>query len=383
MQKLAVIVQYRLLHYRLAMFERLRQACADRGIKLELVTGQATRRESVRADEGSLPWARKVINRVWEVGSRDWLWQPLPADLRHADLVVVMQESRLLSNYLLLLRRVLGGRTRVAYWGHGRNFQSDRPDGLRERWKRRLITQVDWWFAYTELSAALVQAAGFPAKRITCLNNAIDTNGFKADLAACSEHELAQLRQALGLSDSAPVGLFCGSLYPDKRLDLLVAAADLVHAKRPDFVLLVIGNGPSMPQMQEAASSRPWLKLLGVRTGREKALQFRLAGVMLNPGLVGLHIVDAFCAGLVMVTTRAARHSPEVAYLEDGVNGVSTADTPSAYAEAVLGLLNAPHRLAAMQANARADAERYSLNAMVCNFADGIALALMTPVARR
>ena len=45
MRNTVVIVQYRLLHYRLELFEQLRQACANRGICLELVVGQATRRE--------------------------------------------------------------------------------------------------------------------------------------------------------------------------------------------------------------------------------------------------------------------------------------------------------------------------------------------------
>lgn len=383
LEKTAIVVQYRLLHYRLELFEQLRRACHDRGIRLEVVVGQATRRERPRADEGELSWARKVVNRVWEIGDRDWVWQPLPADLRHAELVIVMQESRLLSNYALLLRRALGSDQRVAYWGHGRNFQSQTPSGLRERWKRFMLTRVDWWFAYTEKSAALVRAAGYQAERITCLNNAIDSGKFRADLANCTDLQLSVARAELGLALGDSVALFCGSLYSDKRLDLLVSAAELIHGTNPNFTLLVIGDGPLRPAMQEIAASRPWIKILGVRKGHEKAIFFRLADVVLNPGAVGLHIVDAFCAGLVLITTKAAKHGPEVAYLEDGVNGLYAGDTADSYAHAVLGLLADTERLNGMKRAALADASRYSLASMVHNFAVGIEKALAAKEASR
>jgi glycosyltransferase involved in cell wall biosynthesis len=101
-----------------------------------------------------------------------------------------------------------------------------------------------------------------------------------------------------------------------------------------------------------------------------------MGDVMLNPGLVGLHIVDAFCSGLVMMTTKTARHSPEVAYLNDGVNGMATDETPEAFSSAVLEVIGNPVRLAQMQQAALADSERYTLENMVSRFADGIETAV-------
>jgi glycosyltransferase involved in cell wall biosynthesis len=373
-----VVCQYRLLHYRVELFERLRVACARRGIEFTLVHGQASRREQAKRDEGSLDWAHPVRNRFLALGERDLVWQPMPADLRNADLVVVMQENRILSNYPLLLSR-LWSKRRLAYWGHGRNYQSHAPTGLRERWKNWLLTKVDWWFAYTDMTVQLLRDAGYPPDRITSLENAIDTDGFKRDLASWSQADVDDERNRLGIAADAPVALFCGSLYLDKRLELMVAAADWIRERRPDFSFIVIGNGPSMTFVQSAAATRPWLKVLGVRKGRDKALAFRLADVMFNPGLVGLHIVDAFCSGLVLATTRTARHSPEVAYLRDGENGLITGDNPAEYGQEVLGVINSPERLQAMRAAALRDSERYTLDNMVNRFADGIEAALRHP----
>jgi glycosyltransferase involved in cell wall biosynthesis len=373
--KKVAILQHRLLHYRVGLFEQLRQQCLIRGIDLHLVHGQPTRREMAKKDVGSIPWADVVTNKVVEVGDRDWLWQHFPAHLRDADLVVVMQESRLLSNYPLLLSR-LWSKRKVAYWGHGANFQSDAPMGLRERWKQLLLTKVDWWFAYTQMTVDIVAKAGYPPGQITCLNNAIDTDAFKRDLAAVTDADLAAARQALGIAPGATVGIFCGSLYPDKKLDFLVDACDQIHQQTRDFHCVVLGDGPSMPVLREAAATRPWLHLLGVTKGAQKAMYFRMGAFMLNPGLVGLHIVDAFCAGLVMVTTTGARHSPEVCYLRDGVNGVMTSDSAAEYAQRVLALINDPMGLSQLRAASLADADVYTLEKMVAHFADGIARCL-------
>jgi len=369
--KKVAILQHRLLHYRVGLFEQLRQQCLSRGIELHLVHGQPTRRELAKKDVGSVPWADVVTNKVREVGERDWLWQPFPLHLRDADLVVVMQESRLLSNYPLLLSR-LWSKRKVAYWGHGANFQSDAPAGLRERWKQLLLTKVDWWFAYTQMTVDILAKAGYPPEQMTCLNNAIDTGAFKRDLAAVTDADLVAARQELGVAPGAPVGIFCGSLYPDKKLGFLVEACDRIHRESPEFHCVVLGDGPSMPILREAAASRPWLHLLGVTKGAQKALYFRMGAFMLNPGLVGLHIVDAFCAGLVMVTTTGARHSPEVCYLRDGVNGVMTSDSATEYAQRVLALINDPVGLAQLRAASLADADVYTLEKMVAQFADGI-----------
>lgn len=373
--KKVVILQHRLLHYRTKLFEMLGKDCSERGIDLHLVHGQASRRESVKKDEGKLPWAHVVKNRFWEVGERDIIWQPFPPSLNDADLVVLMQESRILSNYPLLLSQLWSAR-KVAYWGHGKNFQSDEPSGLREKWKNFLICRVDWWFAYTQMTVDILLQSGYPKNRITCLDNAIDTDGFKADLASWSESDVIDEKVRLGILPTTPIGLFCGSLYPDKRLELLIESSDIIREHVPGFTLIVIGDGPSLLEMEKAAKSRPWIYLMGIRKGREKALYFRMGDVMLNPGLVGLHIVDAFCSGMVMVTTSSAKHSPEVAYLRNGENGVYAEDSPVKYSQAVIDIISNPDRLKKMKKTALEDSDKYTLQNMVNHFADGIEAVL-------
>jgi len=372
------IVQHRLLHYRTELFERLRSACAAEGIELMLVHGQATPIEAIRKDTGQLPWATEIRNRSCRFGGRDMLWQPLPKAVAGCELIVLMQESRLLSNYPWLFG-FRPRKTRVAFWGHGRNFQSEAPNGWRERWKRRNLRAVDWWFAYTQMTADIVVEAGFSAERVTVLNNAIDNSSFSADLASVSDAEVAALRDPITAGSSATVGLYCGSLYPDKRLDLLLQACEKIVARQPDFKLVVVGDGPSRALLEASASSRPWMHWVGVKRGRDKAAWFRAAQLYLSPGAVGLHVLDSFVAGVPMITTADALHGPEIAYLQDGVNGLITAGDADSYAQAVLALLQEPERLAAIRHNAETSATQFTLDQMVDRFCDGIVKCLRQP----
>lgn len=369
------ILQYRLFHYRMELFERLKNSLANKSIELHLSHGQASEAESVRKDEGCLEWTDKVRNRFWRIAGKELCWQPFPKSLKDSDLVILMQENRILSNYPFLIKHFFGS-GKLAFWGHGANLQSYAPSGLRERWKKFWLLQVDWWFAYTKHTVNILTDAGFPENKITCLNNAIDTNRFITDLESVSVERLDEIRYQLGISKDSKVGLFCGSLYAEKKLDLLVQAADLIYQQVPEFVLIVIGDGPSAPQLRKDLESRPWAHCVGVKKGLEKAEYFKLAKVNLNPGAVGLHVLDAFCSGLPMISTKSSLHGPEIVYLEDGVNGFLTSDEPDDYAHTVIKLLTDSQAWDNISKETELASKKYTLDNMVKNFTDGIVESL-------
>lgn len=375
------ILQHRLLHYRVEFFSLLKEWADQNGIDLHLVHGQAAASEKARKDEGYLPWADAVHNTYFSIGGRDLLWQPLPASLQDAHLFVIMQENRIFSNYPYLFG-MRARKSKLAYWGHGANFQSRAPDGIREVWKRRLMTRVDWWFAYTAMTVRLIEDAGFPAHRITCLNNAVDTRAFAAAVAATTESRKAEIRRELRISATAPVAIFCGSLYPDKRLQLLEQSARLVKRRLPEFHVVVIGDGPSAHSLEKATRDLPWFHMVGVKRGQDKADFYSLATVMLNPGLLGLHILDSFAIGLPLLSTVDAPHSPEVAYLENGINGELVNNDPVAYANSIIRICSDKVYWENLSIKALEASSKYTLEAMVRAFAGGIQACLKAPASR-
>jgi glycosyltransferase involved in cell wall biosynthesis len=263
----------------------------------------------------------------------------------------------------------------VAFWSHGRDRQADSAS-LGERFKRHTLHWADWWFAYTAESASYVAAQGYPKDRITVVENAIDTRALRDDLNAVSEAELQAVRDAFGWDGNEQVAVFCGSLYRNKRLDLLFDAADRVQREVPAFRLIVMGGGPLADEVAGFAHTRPWVRAVGPMFGHEKSVMLKLACMWLNPGALGLGILDAFCAGMPLLTTRQSTHGPEIEYLQHEVNGLLLDDAPEAYADGMLRLLRDGDLAARLREGAVASAQRYSIETMARNFSNGVRACL-------
>lgn len=364
------IVQRRLTHYRVPLFVAMREELAQRGIQLELLVGRGTPDEERKRDAAELPWATSIPTHYLAGGRL--CWQPVRHHLTGASLVIVTQENKLIQNHLLML---MPHRFKLAFWGHGANLQSDNPHGLKERFKRWTTNRVDWWFAYTQMSADLVMAAGFPGNRITVLNNAVDTAEMQRQRASVTPEETQVLREALGFC-AGPVGVFVGSLYADKRLDFLFAAAEAIRREVTDFHLLVVGEGAERDKVQAWCAANPWARWVGARFGRDKVAHILVAQVMLNPGALGLGVMDAFVCQAPMITTDCGNHGPEIAYLENGVNGLMTTDDLGAYVKASVRLLRDARALETLRVGCIASAQKYTVENMARRFADGAASAV-------
>lgn len=363
------IIQPVMKQYRLPFFIALAERLADHGIELRVVYGTPWEGERQRGDHAELPppMGQRVQSRM--LGGKV-LWLPVVRPWMAADLVVMEHANKNLLNVPLAMLWRLGIK-RVAYWGHGRDRQVD-PATLGERLKRRSLHWADWWFAYTDAAASYVAGQGFDPARITAVQNAIDTRALRAQLGAVAATQRTRRLAELGWPQASRIAVFCGSLYPNKRLDLLLEAAARVHERHPEFRLLLLGDGPLRASVESFARAHDWAHFAGARFGREKAELLSLAEMWLNPGLVGLGILDAFCARLPLLTTHVPIHSPEIEYLEPGRNGLMVQPEAPALAAAIEGLLDDPAALAALRAGAEVSSHRYSIEAMAENFAAGV-----------
>jgi glycosyltransferase involved in cell wall biosynthesis len=310
-----VIIEPRCELYRTALYQRLITLLASQGVKLDLIYGESNRHEMVRT--GHVPGAIEVHNRYLYFGKRFLVWQPVLQLLRGADLVILHQNSANLINYpVLMLRR--RGALRVALWGHGRCLQRGGRRLVRETFKAWYSKRVDHWFAYTELSRRIVEGLGYPADKITVVNNAIDSGPLIEAYDRTTSGDDLALRAHLGIPENARVGLYCGRLYSDKRVRFLMEAAAEVRDRYSRFHLIVIGEGQSEQEMTDYAhANADWVHFVGPKYGIERVPYFHVAACQLNPGMVGLGIVDSFAMLTPLITTDISIHSPEIAYLEN------------------------------------------------------------------
>lgn len=365
-----LVVQRILPHYRMGFFDLLKEKLHSESVDLRLVAGQerqGTVPASVSVDRD---WFTRVKNRYLAAGGTELCWQPVARMSVDFDLVILEQANRLLANHVIQAHRRLRGRP-VAFWGHGANFQQRGRFSVNEILKSRLLRQVDWWFAYTGLSANMLVERGFPSERITVVENAIDSGELQRAMEAVTEADIAGARTSMGLAPG-PVGLFCGGMYREKKLEFLVEACVAIRRENPDFQMLWIGHGPEQHLVEAACRAHDWMRYLGAVTGPRRAVYFALSDVILMPGAVGLVIVDSFSAARPLFTTRHDQHGPEIAYLENGHNGFMSRFDVGDYAAGVVEFLANPAMRAVIQAGCRGSAGRYSLENMAERFADGI-----------
>ena len=365
--------------YRLPFHEGVRARLSESGIQYDVIFGQPGEAEAAKADTQILPWAKQVINRRFKIGRFSAVWQPALKDIWSCDLAIIGQENRFLVNYVVQGLRGFCG-PKVALWGHGRNFQADPGVGFAERWKRLWATKADWWFAYTEATRKIVEGYGFPLERITVVHNTIDITEIRRLMREISASRLDVLRRRLDIQTNN-VGVYVGGLYDHKRIDFLIDSAKEVQRYAPDFVLIVVGSGVDRHRVEAAASRHSWIRYLGPLFGIEKVEILRLGRVFMMPGLVGLAIFDRAAAGLPIVTTAYPYHSPEIAYLEPGRNGLIIEDwqNPVAYARGVISVLQDDAFRAQLAQGAAEIAAVNTMERMVQCFCDGIFAALSAP----
>lgn len=373
--KKVLIIQALAKQYRVPFFEQLYLALREEEIQLKVAYGSPNSTELKKADNVHLnPEYGTKVKNWWLLNDR-FLYQSVLHKVASADLIIVEQASKHFINYILILLSALSLK-KVAFWGHGRNRQA-KAKSFSEWVKRALIDKVDWWFAYTKGTADYLAASGVDKSRITIIQNSIDTKSFRTELFKITHGDLIFARQKIGITESSRVALFCGGLYADKHLEFLILSAKLVKSKVANFELIIVGNGPERYVIEAAAVNESWLHYVGPKFGFEKAQYFKIADVFLMPGLVGLAILDAFVAGLPLITTDIPIHSPEIEYLHHGVNGMMTCHNYEAYASAVAELLTNQLLLLNLRKGAIDSADHYTLDNMVERSKLGIIECLM------
>lgn len=364
-----LIIQGQVKQYRVPFFLKLRSALHQDGISLR-VAYSAPGPSASSVDNCDLPAEVGLkVSGYWMLGNC-LLYQPLLREIAAADLVISEQANRYVLNYMLAALSALGAK-RIAFWGMGQNRSESRSE-FSEWIRRRIAGKADWWFVYTKGTSNYFTSNGAPKEKITVVQNAVDTHEFSELMNSIGEAEESIARDQLGMEKGSRAGLYCGVLTTEKGIGFLLEAAEKIKAQVPNFHLVIIGGGPERERVEAAARSSSWIHWVGSQFGREKAVLFRLADVFLLPGYVGLAILDAFAAGLPLLTTNLPFHRPEIEYLEPGKNGLITEHEVDAYSSGVSWLLNDLEALSEFKRAASDSGRIYTMEAMVDNFRSGI-----------
>ncbi len=329
--------------YRLPVLERLNARLDGR---LVVCAGEPPRASSLRSltDEQPRRFRQVRLRNIW-LGGETLHAQPFRQvfqDFGHPSVLLAEESPRSLSLPLLLryARRRNVGRL---LWGHfSSNDRAFSPRHPADRYRIALARSVEACVCYTEPIADSLRPY-VPAERLFVARNTLDTDTLFALHDTLAAEGRGAVRRRLGLPTEAPVLVFIGRLIKAKGTDRLLDVFGALRARRAAH-LLVIGAGPEQEAMKARVARQQidHVHFLGALPAwADSAPYLFAADLMLMPGYLGLAVNHAFAFGLPVVSQAtpdpAIRfHSPEVAYLRPGENGLlARHDDPTALLEAV------------------------------------------------
>jgi glycosyltransferase involved in cell wall biosynthesis len=144
------------------------------------------------------------------------------------------------------------------------------------------------------------------------------------EFTGADEVQLARFCSQFGLNRQRPRLLFSGRLVPVKRVDLLIDAFADIAASRPEWDLLIVGDGVLREQLQQRvpAGLRSRVTWTGFLTGRELALAYHASDVLVLPSdhePWALVVQEAMAAGLVVIASDVVGAAREM--IVDGTSG--------------------------------------------------------------
>lgn len=352
--------------YRLAFFTSLIAQAAEQGIHVGVFHGDAPPEWRERGDSVTAPYAQKLSTRFFPLAGRSLSHKSLRSlPPREYQGLVLEQAVRNVETYGAIARR----RPQVALWGHGRTYTQEvsAPQEVAKMW---LTRRADWFFAYTRGGAEAVEANGFDSRRITIVQNSVDTRQLADDCARVTQEQLVETARALDLRGQT--ALFLGGLDAAKRLDFLIESGREVSGHFPDFRLVIAGDGDLRHYIEGMAARYRWVKYVGRATGAAKARLLVSSQVIAMPGRVGLVAVDSFASGVPIVATDWQFHAPEYEYLEPDVSALITPNSPHDYALGLMRVLADSNLLLRLSEGAKGASPNYSVERMANNFVMGL-----------
>lgn len=297
--------------------------------------------EILRREGGGLPV-------IWQ---KSWLacWQMIPFILVHTLAVAryardcdVIHAQWTLSAGAAWLSRIIHRRPIVATLHGSDIFQA--AQGWLGTWlTRQVLQRCDRIIAVSEALAKAASKIGIPASRIIVIPDGIDLNQFTP-----SENQ------------REPLIVFVGSLIKRKGVIYLIEAMSHITSACPTVRLIIIGDGPERPALEQAAATACLTRrvtFVGQQPSQQVRQWLQAAQVFVLPSVeegLGVVLLEALACGTPIVASQVGG-IPEV--VTSNVGLLVPPANSTLLAESITQLLSDTQRWLAMSQNARRRAE--------------------------
>ncbi|MXZ17553.1 MAG: glycosyltransferase family 4 protein [Rhodothermaceae bacterium] len=268
------------------------------------------------------------LKNTWIGGQRALIQNMRPVVACNPAVIMAEESPRTVTlPWLLATARRKGIGTLL--WGHfSSNLRAFSGRNLLDRYRMALAKRVDGCVCYTNEIAEMIRPYVSAEHRFVA-QNTLDTDRlFRLHRSLVSEGKKS-VRSRLGLPEQGATVVFLGRLIADKQPEVLLDLHKALSA-RGKATLIMIGDGPERTKLTLRIQREGLTNVFfpGALSKLEDSAPWMYAAdVMVCPGYVGLNVNHAFCLGLPVVTCTSPYpgiryHSPEIAYLKPGINGM-------------------------------------------------------------
>jgi glycosyltransferase involved in cell wall biosynthesis len=174
-----------------------------------------------------------------------------------------------------------------------------------------LVRNAGACLAIGEDNSKFYTSYGAHPRRIFFAPYSVDTERFSA-AGEIGHARRTSMLESLGLEPDIPLVLFAAKLQPRKRpFDVVMAMDQLDHPAN----LIVIGDGPLRPDLEQLTAVRPWMRTLGFVNQSEIAEWYGAADLFVLPSdrePWGLAVNEAMAAGAVPIVSDAVGCAPDL-----------------------------------------------------------------------
>ena len=245
------------------------------------------------------------------------LYNPLPLLFGKYDALVLMMQFNHITTLILLLTKLLHHK-KIILWGHGISVKRYLQEEVKPDWKLKwMIQHADGCWVYMDKEYQQWKCL-FPTKPIIALNNTISGAEAITQIDVWAEKET--LKKKYNISQKRII-IFCARFNtPYRRTDLLLKIIQQVNSRQIGFI--IIGDGIYKPDFKSYAHVYDFGTVYDNDIKREL---FTIADIYLQPGWVGLSIVEAMAYAKPVFTFRRTPQTlqcVEYSYISEGNNGM-------------------------------------------------------------
>jgi glycosyltransferase involved in cell wall biosynthesis len=265
----------------------------------------------------------QIVKNIW-LKKKALFWQSgvLRIVLKNNySVIIFLGDFYCLSTWLAAVICRLRG-IRVVFWGHGIYGNESKTKLLLRKTFYRLAHQH---LLYERRSKKLMVSMGFKSEDLYIVFNSLDYDRHKVlreEYRSLSKKEV----YPFFINPDLQTLVFIGRLTSEKKLDMLLQAANAINGDKTLLNLVFIGDGPereNLEKLGQKGTTGQWLHFVGACYSEEEIGRYlSLSDLCVSPGNVGLTAIHSLSFGTPVCThSNFNNQGPEADAIMDGYNG--------------------------------------------------------------